>query len=134
MEYDGITLIFDVDGTLCPIKEKNDEYIDVIPNKEMVEKLKDYKNKGAKIVLFSSRNMNTYNGNIGLINANTAVVMRKWLEKWNIPFDEIIFGKPWPGHRGLYIDDRTVRPDEFLKYSFEELEQICKNSSVKKEV
>ena len=131
--YEDITLIFDVDGTLCPIKEKNEEYIDLIPNNKMIEKLKEYKKQGAKIVLFSSRNMNTYNGNIGLINANTAVTMREWLDKWNIPYDEIIFGKPWPGHKGLYIDDRTVRPDEFLKYSFDELEQICKNSSVKKE-
>ena len=129
--YEDITLIFDVDGTLCPIKKKEEEYKDLIPDKEMIEKLKDYKNKGAKIVLFSSRNMNTYKGNIGLINANTAVVMRDWLKKWEIPYDEIIFGKPWPGHRGLYVDDRSVRPDEFLSHTFEELEEICKKSSRK---
>ena len=34
-------------------------------------------------------------------------------------------GKLWPGHKGLYVDDRSVRPDEFLKYSVEELEEIC---------
>ena len=129
--YEDITLIFDVDGTLCPIKKKEEEYKDLIPDKEMVEKLKEYKSGGAKIVLFSSRNMNTYKGNIGLINANTAVVMREWLKKWDIPYDEIIFGKPWPGHRGLYIDDRSVRPDEFLNHTFEELEEICKKSSRK---
>ena len=127
--YKDITLIFDVDGTLCPIKSKEEEYANLIPDKEMVDKLKFYKENGAKIVLFSSRNMKTYNGNLGLINANTAVVMQEWLKKWDIPYDEILFGKPWPGHRGLYIDDRSVRPDEFLKYTFEELEEICKKSS-----
>ena len=129
--YNEITLIFDIDGTLCPIKKKEEKYEDLVPDKDMVDKLKEYKNEGAKIVLFSSRNMNSYNGNLGLINANTAVIMQNWLKKWNIPYDEIYFGKPWPGHRGLYIDDRAVRPDEFLKYDFDELEQICKSSSVK---
>ena len=124
-----ITLIFDVDGTLCPIKAKDDEYSSLIPDEEMIKKLKSYKEKGAKIVLFSSRNMKTYEGNLGLINANTSIVMQEWLKKWDIPYDEIYFGKPWPGHRGLYIDDRAVRPDEFLQHSFEELEEICKKSS-----
>ena len=129
--FEEITLIFDVDGTLCPIKKKEEEYIDLVPDKEMVEKLKYYKENGAKIVLFSSRNMNSYKGNLGLINANTAVIMQEWLKKWDIPYDEILFGKPWPGHKGLYIDDRAVRPDEFLEYTFDELEEICKNSSRK---
>lgn len=129
--FEEITLIFDVDGTLCPIKKKEEEYIDLVPDKEMVEKLKYYKKNGAKIVLFSSRNMNSYKGNLGLINANTAVIMQEWLKKWDIPYDEILFGKPWPGHKGLYIDDRAVRPDEFLEYTFDELEEICKNSSRK---
>lgn len=127
--YSDITLIFDVDGTLCPIKEQGQEYIDLVPDARMVEKIKEYKNGGAKIALFSSRNMKTYGGNLGLINANTAVVMREWLSKWKIPYDEIYFGKPWPGKRGLYIDDRAVRPDEFLTYSFDELEEICRKSA-----
>ena len=129
--YKDITLIFDIDGTLCPIKKKDEKYEDVIPDEEMVNKLKYYKNNNAKIVLFSSRNMKTYNGNLGLINANTAVIMQEWLKKWEIPYDEILFGKPWPGNRGFYIDDRAVRPDEFLKNSFEELEEICRRSSRK---
>ena len=129
--YDDITLIFDVDGTLCPLKKENQEYIDLVPDEAMVEKMIAYKNRGAKIVLFSSRNMKTYGGNLGMINANTAVVMREWLEKWGIPYDEIYFGKPWPGQRGLYIDDRAVRPDEFLEHTFEEMEEICKKSTRK---
>ena len=129
--YEDITLIFDVDGTLCPIKNKEEKYEDLIPDEEMVNKLRFYKENGAKIVLFTSRNMKTYQGNLGLINANTAVIMQNWLKKWAIPYDEILFGKPWPGHKGLYIDDRAVRPDEFLNHSFEELENICKNSTRK---
>lgn len=126
--YEGLTFCIDIDGTLCPIKKKEEEYIDLVPYKEMIDKLREYKEGGAKIVLFTSRNMNSYNGNIGLINANTAKVLLKWLDKWDIPYDEIIYGKPWPGHHGFYVDDRTIRPDEFLKYSVDELDEICKKS------
>lgn len=128
--YKDLTLVFDIDGTLCPIKQKEERYEDLIPFESMIEKLKEYKQNGAKIVLFTSRNMNSYNGNIGEINAHTAKTLLAWLDKWEIPYDEIIYGKPWPGHRGFYVDDRTVRPSEFLKYSVEELDAICKSSRV----
>ncbi len=131
MEFKDYTFVFDIDGTLCPIKKKEEKYEELVPYENMVQKLKWYKENGAKIVLFTSRNMNTYNGNIGLINANTANVLNEWLKKWNIPYDEIIFGKPWPGHKGFYVDDRTVRPSEFLDCTVEELEEICNKSKEK---
>ena len=126
--FTGLTFVFDIDGTICPIKKKDEEYIDLVPFEKMVKKLREYKTGGAKIVLFTSRNMNSYSGNIGMINANTAKILLAWLEKWDIPYDEIVYGKPWPGHRGFYVDDRSVRPDEFLNYSEEELNEICKKS------
>ncbi|MCR5603315.1 MAG: capsular biosynthesis protein [Lachnospiraceae bacterium] len=128
MEYNDQTFIFDIDGTLCPIKGKEERYEDVVPYPEMIEKIRDYKEQGAKIILYTSRNMNTYKGNIGLINANTAGVILEWLKKWDIPYDEIIYGKPWPGHNGFYVDDRTVRPDEFLNMTVDELKEICVKS------
>ncbi len=131
MQYEDLTFCFDIDGTLCPIKKKEEEYIDLVPYKEMVDKIREYKAGGARIVLFTSRNMNSYKGNIGLINANTAVVLLEWLKKWDIPYDEIIYGKPWPGHHGFYVDDRTIRPDEFLNCSVEEMDRICEASRCK---
>ena len=122
---DGLTFIMDIDGTICPIKKKDERYEDLVPYKEIVDKMREYKEKGAKIVLFSSRNMKSYNGNIGLINAKTAPVLIEWLKKWDIPYDEIIFGKPWPGEKGFYVDDRTIRPKEFLQMSIDECVEIC---------
>ena len=126
--YEDITFIFDIDGTLCPIKGKEEKYEDLIPYKNMIERLKYYKENGAKIILFTSRNMNSYNGNIGKINKNTAKILLNWLDKWEIPYDELIYGKPWPGHKGFYVDDRAVRPDEFLNKNVEELDKICKKA------
>ncbi len=126
--FDSYSFVFDIDGTLCPIKKKDEKYEDLVPYSEMIEKLRYYKENGAKIVLYTSRNMNSYNGNIGLINKNTAVILSEWLKKWDIPYDEIVYGKVWPGHKGFYVDDRTVRPDEFLKYMPDELDKICRES------
>lgn len=128
--FEKLTFVVDVDGTLCPIKKKGEKYEDLIPYTEVVNKLREYKAGGAKIILFTSRNMNSFQGNIGLINAHTAKTMLNWLEKWNIPYDEIIYGKPWPGHEGFYVDDRAVRPKEFLQYNPEELMKICDESKL----
>ncbi len=126
--FEGYSFIFDIDGTLCPIKKKEEKYEDLVPYGDMVDKLKYYHNGGAKIILFTSRNMNSYRGNIGIINKNTARILLDWLDRWEIPYDEIIYGKPWPGHKGFYVDDRTVRPDEFLNCSVDELDNICRKS------
>jgi capsule biosynthesis phosphatase len=120
-----LTFVFDIDGTICPIKKKEEKYEDLIPFTDIVNKIREYHDAGAKIILYTSRNMNTYNGNIGLINANTSKVLFAWLDKWNIPYDEIVFGKVWPGHNGFYVDDRTIRPNEFLNNTPEELNEIC---------
>lgn len=126
--YDGLSFIFDVDGTLCPIKASDEKYEDLVPFESCLERIRYYHENGARIVLYTSRNMRTYQGNIGLINANTAKVLLRWLDKWNIPYDEIIYGKPWPGKFGFYVDDRAVRPDEFLNHTPDELKKICEKS------
>ena len=130
--FEDYSFVFDIDGTLCPIKKKDEKYEDLVPFSDMIERLRYYKENGAKIVLYTSRNMNSYNGNIGLINKHTAQVLSEWLKKWDIPYAEIVYGKVWPGHKGFYVDDRTVRPDEFLKHSPEELEKICAASRCEK--
>ena len=125
MKYEDYTFVFDVDGTLCPIKKPDEKYEDLIPYPEIVKKIQDMKKEGARIIICSSRNMRTYENNIGLINANTAPVMIEWLKKWEIPFDEIIFGKPWAGKKGFYVDDRTVRPREFAELTTDQMDELC---------
>ncbi len=113
-------LVFDIDGTICEInKEKDYSQLEPIPN--VVEKLIEYKNNGFVIILQTARQMNTYDGNIGKINANTAKITLDWLEKNNIPYDEIHFGKPWCGREGFYIDDKAIRPDEFANKTYDEI-------------
>mgnify|MGYP001078424213 CR=1 FL=1 len=55
--YEDLTFCFDIDGTLCPIKKKEEAYIDLVPYPEMIDKIREYKAGGAKIVLFTSRKL-----------------------------------------------------------------------------
>ena len=123
-----LKIVIDIDGTLCPIKAKSENYSDLIPYKNVVNRLIQFRDMGAYIVLNTSRNMKTYEGNIGLINANTAKILIEWLDNWEIPYDEIIYAKPWPGDNGFFVDDRSIRPDEFIKYSLSEINDLITNS------
>jgi len=114
-------IVFDIDGTLCEVVKKGQHYIDAEPKKDMINKLLDYKKSGYYIILFTSRQMRTHKGNIGRINAETAKTLFLWLDKHNIPYDEIHFGKPWCGKNGFYVDDKTVRPKEFRELSHTEI-------------
>ena len=119
MISEGKNLVIDLDGTLC-FKKEGQSYLDAEPNLELITKLKEFKEKGYYIIIYTGRNMRTHQGNVGKLNADTLVIIHKWLEKFNIPFDEIHVGKPWNGE-GFYIDDNAIRPSEFLKFSEEEI-------------
>jgi capsule biosynthesis phosphatase len=105
-------------------------YMTVGVNKSVVDKLKEYKNAGFTIVISTSRNMRTFEGNVGLINANTLPIIIAWLDKNSIPYDEIYTGKPWCGKEGFYVDDKSIRPSEFTKYSYEEIIEILSKEKV----
>ena len=121
-EVDG-TLIVDIDGTICDIKTAKQSYAEVLPKQDMINKLREYQQNGYRILLFTSRNMNTYNNSLGQINKHTAPLLIDWLAKWDVPYDEILFGKPWARKKGFYIDDRAIRPDEFLRMSEDEIQR-----------
>ncbi|EAW9712666.1 capsular biosynthesis protein [Salmonella enterica] len=118
-------IIIDIDMTLTKGKGPRG-YEDALVNKDLVVKLKEYKEQGFMIVLNTSRNMNSYNNNIGLINKNTLPILIKWLEVNSIPYDEIYVGKPWCGHEGFYVDDKAIRPSEFINYSYDEIVDILR--------
>ncbi len=114
-------IVMDIDGTLCPVKKLDEEYADLLPFADMVSRMREYHEAGFYIVLNTARNMRTHGGSLGLINKHTAKVLLAWLEKHDIPYDEIYYGKPWQGKGGFYVDDKTIRPDEFINLSYEDI-------------
>jgi capsule biosynthesis phosphatase len=120
-------IVIDIDGTLCPVKQPHQRYEDLEPFPEMVAKLQEYKRAGFHIILYTARNMRTYSGNLGMILANTADFTLTWLKKNKIPYDEIHYGKPWQGKGGFCVDDKTIRPDEFLSLDYKEIIELLGN-------
>ena len=49
--------------------------------------------------------MKTHNGNVGKINADVGKITIDTLENFEVPYDELYFGKPY-AH--AYIDDLVI--------------------------
>ena len=118
----------DLDGTIT--SGESGSYSEAVPQADVVTKMRDYKAMGFDIVISTARNMRTYEGNVGKINVHTLPVIIDWLKKHDIPYDEIIVGKPWCGYEGFYVDDKSVRPSEFTSMSLDEINALLAKEKV----
>lgn len=107
------TIVIDLDGTLT-VTGSAEAYPDLLPNLAVVAQLRRYAAAGFRIAIMTARNMRSFNNSIGRINAETLPVVVDWLKRHEVPFDEIHVGKPWCGEAGFYVDDRAIRPSEFV--------------------
>lgn len=115
-------LVIDLDNTIC--ETFDGRYEESKPCEQIIERIKEYKNLGFDVVIHTSRNVRTYKGNIGKITAFTLPIIIEWLKKHDVPFDEVYVGKPWCGDEGFYVDDRAIRPAEFLDFDLEEIKKL----------
>lgn len=113
MTTEASRIVIDLDGTLT-VHDPATSYAEQRPRHSVVESLRRYKEAGYIIVIHTARNMRTFAGNLGQINVHTLPSIIEWLREHEVPFDEIVIGKPWCGHEGFYVDDRAVRPAEFI--------------------
>ena len=121
-------LIIDLDHTLCVPQDGADQGADpaakykaALPRRDVIEQVRRYREDGFAVVIHTSRNMRTYAGDVEAIRANTLPVILDWLAAHDVPFDDVIVGKPWCGFDGFYIDDRAVRPSEFVAKTYDEI-------------
>ena len=113
-------IVIDLDGTLTHDEPELD-YADRRPRLDVIQRLREYRAEGFRITVHTARNMRTYEGDIGLINVHTLPKVLAWLDRHEVPYDEVLVGKPWCGHHGFYVDDKSVRPDEFVRMSHAEV-------------
>jgi capsule biosynthesis phosphatase len=106
-------IIIDLDNTIT-IDESSDDYTKKDVNREILKAINIAKKESINVTIFSARNMNSFDGNIEKINSITKPIAIEWLNKKNVHFDEIIFGKPWAGKDGWYVDDRNLSLEEFI--------------------
>ena len=116
-------LIFDLDGVIA-LDDPERPYAEREPNLPLIEKMRAYRAEGFEIAIATARNMRTFSDQIGKINAVTLPVVIDWLRKHDVPFDEVHVGKPWCGTEGFYVDDRAIRPSEFLTLTLAEIHAL----------
>ncbi|TQR34591.1 capsular biosynthesis protein [Campylobacter sp. MIT 99-7217] len=116
-------LLIDLDGTLT-IDEENVAYEDKRANLALIERLKEYKKEGFIISIFTSRNMRSFKGDMKRLEKHTLPMIKAWLKKHEVPYDEIILGKAWCGFEGFYVDDRAIRPSEFVSKGYDEIKEL----------
>lgn len=122
-------LILDLDHTIS-ITE-NGDYLNSKNIQAVIDKIHDYKKAGFNIVIYSSRNMRTFENNIGKINKHTLPAIVNWLDLNNVPYDEVYIGKPWCGFDGFYVDDKSIRPSEFVNLTYEEIKKMLQEEKSK---
>lgn len=99
-------ICIDLDGVIAGFKKPGQTYADVDPIEGAIQKVKNLKENGHYIILFTARHMKTCEANIGKVNARIGMQTLNWLDKHKVTYDEIFFGKPWAD---IYIDDNAFR-------------------------
>ena len=127
----GVGIIVDVDGTIAE-DDPDLSYNERRPVLGVIDRINRLHQRGAKIIIYTARNMRTYDGNVGLINLQTLPVLVDWLRSHGVCHDEVHIGKPWCGPNGLYVKKNAIRPSAFTGMEFNALLELLKecNTSV----
>lgn len=105
--------VFDLDHTLCIPKKFDDterRYAQAEPIPHMIEYVRKLHHRGDTIIIHTARRMLTHRGDLSKIEADVGQVTRDWLTDNNVPYDQLIFGKPYGDY---YIDDKAINTDDF---------------------
>lgn len=132
---------FDLDGTLVSFPKKKGDYTTVEPIYRNIELLRTLKEQGNTIIIYTARRMKTHNSNVANVIKDIGRLTFDTLEKFNIPYDEIYFGKPYAD---FYIDDLGISVfdnlekkigyyiDDIKPRSFNSIEQMNMRTIIKK--
>lgn len=102
------TMVIDVDDTI--LVTTNRDYANSVPKEDVVSKLREAREKGWHIILFTARGMGRSNGDIESVREEVTREIESFCSRFCVPYDEIMLGKPWAA---MYVDDKGLRPDEF---------------------
>ncbi len=112
------SIVFDLDDTICFTNhEYNDtesKYGKALPNHKVIKRMRVLKEHGFHITILTARRMLTHNGNIEKIIADVGETTENWLKEHNVPYDELVFGKPYCTH--YYVDDKAMDLDRFYNW------------------
>lgn len=104
-------IVVDLDGTIT-VDDKNLDYPNKKTNNELINTLNQINSDD--IIIYTARQMRTYNGDIDALEKNTRPVAEKWLIKNKVPYKKLVLGKLWCEEGGYYVDDRNLSIEEFI--------------------
>ncbi len=102
-----LRICFDLDNTLVTYPVVPNDYSTVRPIHAMIDVARKAKAEGHTVIIYTARRMETHKHNGAAALADIGRITFATLDKFNIPCDEIVFGKPI-AH--IYVDDRAVNP------------------------
>lgn len=109
--------VFDLDHTICIPDDSYgnsiEKYKNAKPIGEVIEKIRKLSANGDYIIIHTARRMKTFENDIKLVREAVEALTRRWLNDQNVPFDELIFGKPYATN--FYVDDKAMNVKDFLK-------------------
>jgi capsule biosynthesis phosphatase len=142
IKSEKLRICFDLDNTLVTFPVKKNDYSSVRPIEKNIQFLKYLKSFGHTIIIYTARRMKSHGGNMGKVMSDIGKITFDSLEKLDIPYDEIYFGKPqahvyiddlalncfedMEKHLGFYMD--TVKPRDFNNISENNIQIITKTS------
>lgn len=110
-----LRICFDLDSTLVTDPVETGDYCTVQPINKNIEFLRFLKSLGHEIIIYTARRMKTHQGNVGKLMKDIGKITLDTLDKFDIPYDEIYFGKPFADY---YIDDKAINVYSDLEKEF----------------
>lgn len=95
------TWVFDIDGTICNTEDSDYESCD--PDISMITLINSLYDRGDYITIYTARGSTS--------NIDWFEFTEKQLKKWGVKYNRLIMNKPFGD---IYVDDASIRPDEFL--------------------
>ena len=113
------SIVIDIDDTICFTNHNYTDtklkYGNALPNNKIIHGMRILKRQGYHIILLTARRMLTHNGDIEKIIEDVGKITTDWLERHDVPYDELIWGKPYSST--YYVDDKAMNLEEFVKWT-----------------
>lgn len=107
----------DIDNTICTSIRRfhPEDILKVKPRPKILKIIKELKQRGHKILIFTRRNA---------CGKGARKLTIQWLKKHKIPYDKLITNKP---HFDILIDDKSFNPHQSKFINSTSVEVECKN-------
>lgn len=112
------SIVFDLDDTICftnhQYQDAKRKYGEAKPNEKIIESMRKLKGEGFHITILTARRMLTHNEDVDAIIKDVGLITQEWLERNNVPYDRLIWGKPYCTH--YYVDDKAMNLEDYDKW------------------